>query len=147
MDRSAVVPSSRVRTTERFRFSPAVRIGDLVVCSGQVGHTAAPDGTPLEIEQQMVSVWERVVEVLHAAGTDADHIVEIVSFHVDLHRHLDTFVMVKDRFVTGPVLPAWTAVGVSDLAPPGCVVEIKVTAIRPSPASTPSARTSNPTKE
>lgn len=129
MDRSAVVPDSRVRTTERFRFSPAVRIGDLVLCSGQVGRTTAPDGSPLEIEEQMVSAWEQVGEVLHAAGTEPDHIVEIVSFHVDLHRHLDTFVAVKDRFVTGPVLPAWTAVGVSSLAPPGCVVEIKVTAV------------------
>lgn len=38
---------------------------------------------------------------------------------------------VKDRYITGPHFPAWTAVGVTRLWPPEMVLEIKVTAVIP----------------
>ena len=53
-------------------------------------------------------------------------VVEITSYHVGLNEHIGLFMQVKDGFVKDPY-PAWTAVGVSELAF-GALVEIKVTA-------------------
>ncbi len=126
MNRRSVVPEEYQAVAARFGFSPAVRVGNLIICSGQVG-----EGAPDDLERQMVSAWTRVGEVLRAAGAGFGDVVEVVSYHVGLRQQLDTFVNVKARFVPGPVLPAWTAVGVTELSPPGRAVEIKVTAVVP----------------
>ena len=49
------------------------------------------------------------------------------TFHVGLREHLGTFVKVKDRYIEAPY-PAWTAIGVVELAVPGALVEIRATA-------------------
>jgi enamine deaminase RidA (YjgF/YER057c/UK114 family) len=51
----------------------------------------------------------------------------LTTFHVGLREHLGTFVAVKDRYLEAPY-PAWTAIGVVELAVPGALVEIRVTA-------------------
>jgi len=51
----------------------------------------------------------------------------MTTFHVGLQRHLETFMKVKDRYVHPPY-PAWTAIGITELAFPGGLVEIKVIA-------------------
>lgn len=53
----------------------------------------------------------------------------MVTYHLDM-RYLALFMAVKDRYFTGRV-PAWTGVGVTALAMPGLVVEIKCTARLP----------------
>ena len=50
---------------------------------------------------------------------------EMTTFHVGVLEHIATFMHVKDGFVKEPY-PAWTAVGVTELAF-GALVEIKVT--------------------
>ncbi len=56
-------------------------------------------------------------------------VVEITTYHVELKRHLDTFVRVKDEYVAEPY-PAWTAIGVSELITDGALVEIRAIAKR-----------------
>ena len=56
-----------------------------------------------------------------------DDIVEMTTFHIGLGSHIQEFISVKDRYVKEPY-PAWTAVGTTELAIPGAVVEIKVIA-------------------
>jgi enamine deaminase RidA (YjgF/YER057c/UK114 family) len=51
------------------------------------------------------------------------------TFHVGLQAHVATFSSVKDKFINKP-FPSWTAVGVTELAVPGTIVEIKVIARR-----------------
>jgi len=51
----------------------------------------------------------------------------MTSYHVGLAAHIDEFCAVKDAFVPAPY-PAWTAVGISELAIPGASVEIQITA-------------------
>jgi enamine deaminase RidA (YjgF/YER057c/UK114 family) len=55
----------------------------------------------------------------------------MTTFHVGLMEHLRAFVEAKDE-VVGEPYPAWTAIGVSALAMPGALVEVKITARRPS---------------
>ena len=56
-------------------------------------------------------------------------IVDLTSFHDDM-RDLSLFMQVKDRYLTRD-FPAWTAIGITELAIPGGLVEIRVTARMP----------------
>jgi enamine deaminase RidA (YjgF/YER057c/UK114 family) len=65
--------------------------------------------------------------VLTAAGVGFDDLVEIVSYHTDI-ADLDTMNEIKAEYLKTN-LPVWTAVGVSGLALPGQMIEIKATAL------------------
>jgi enamine deaminase RidA (YjgF/YER057c/UK114 family) len=65
--------------------------------------------------------------VLTTAGVSFGDVVEMTTFHVGLRAHLTTFMKVKDRYMQAPY-PSWTAIGVSELAFPGGIVEVKVIA-------------------
>ena len=65
--------------------------------------------------------------MLTAAGASIGDIVDLTTFHVGLHANIRTFTKVKDRYVSAPY-PAWTAIGISELAFPGGLVEIKAVA-------------------
>ena len=65
--------------------------------------------------------------MLTKAGVSFADVVDMTTFHVGLQAHLRTFAKVKDRYLKPPY-PAWTAIGVSELAVPGGLVEIKVVA-------------------
>jgi enamine deaminase RidA (YjgF/YER057c/UK114 family) len=51
----------------------------------------------------------------------------MTTFHVGLQEHLTTFMAVKDNYLKEPY-SAWTAIGITELAFPGALVEIRVTA-------------------
>ena len=54
--------------------------------------------------------------------------VEMTTFHVGLAEHLAAFARVRAKWVQEPY-PAWTAVGVAELAAPAALVEVKVVAV------------------
>lgn len=123
--RKAVIPKQMKAMHDQFHFSPAMRRGKHLFCSGQVGSTA--DGTlDPDPAAQIAQAFENVAAVLAEAGGSFDDVVEISSFHVGLNEHIGVFMQVKDGYVKKP-FPAWTAVGVAELAF-GALVEIKVTA-------------------
>jgi enamine deaminase RidA (YjgF/YER057c/UK114 family) len=80
-----------------------------------------------EPEAQFVQAFENVKGVLAAAKLGFRDVVELTTFHVGLRQHLGTFMKVKDRYLEAPY-PAWTAIGVVELAVPDALVEIRVTA-------------------
>ena len=124
-----VIPAGTEVVTDRFHFSAAARVGDLVLCSGQIG--TGDDGTvPDDPAEDFRNAWRKVGQVLDAAGLGYDDIAEMTTFHVGLQQHLGTFFAVRDEFLSAP-WPAWTAIGVAELAVPGARVEIKVTAVAP----------------
>ena len=121
-----VVPAGMEMMYEQFHFAPAVRSGRWLRCSGQLGtdaNFAAVEGP----EAQFTQAFENVKSVLAAAKLDFSDVVEMTTFHVGLQQHLGTFLAVKDRYLTAPY-PAWTAIGIVELAVPGALVEIRVTA-------------------
>lgn len=122
----SIVPPSMAVNYDMFHFSPAVVTEGRVYVSGQLG--IGPDGkVPDDLEAQFGYAFEHLGAVLEAAGAKFSDIVEITSFHIGLQSHIQQFMVVKDRFVTEPY-PAWTAVGTTELAVPGAVVEIKAVA-------------------
>ena len=122
----SIAPEGSEETYERFHFSQAVRSGNFVLCAGQLG--AGADGrVPEEAAEEFANAWAAVGHVLAAAGLRFSDIVEYTSFHVGLSQTLPAFMAARDAVLDEP-WPAWTAVGVTELALPGARVEIKVTA-------------------
>jgi enamine deaminase RidA (YjgF/YER057c/UK114 family) len=74
------------------------------------------------------SCIQSLTRVLREAGAVLEDVVEITTFHVDLRGELAAFAKVKDEFLPKD-FPAWTAVGVSELAMPELCVEIRAIAI------------------
>ncbi len=126
MTRQIILPESDRRAYEDFHFAPAVKAGNIIICSGQLG--TGPDGkVPESAEEEFRNAWQAVGRILTEAGLTYEHILEFTTFHVGLQANLATFMKVKDEFVSEP-WPAWTAIGITELAVPGARVEIRVTA-------------------
>ena len=124
-----VIPASMKQFYDSFHFAPAVADGDRLFCSGQIG--IGPDGkVPADPEAQFELAFQGVETVLAEAGASLADVVEMTTFHIAMSEHLGTFSKVKDKHVAEPY-PAWTAIGVSELAIPGGLVEIRVTARLP----------------
>jgi enamine deaminase RidA (YjgF/YER057c/UK114 family) len=81
-------------------------------------------------EEQFEKAFCPVRRHLEAAGASLGDVIELMSYHVDLRRHLDCFVIVKDREILAPY-PAWTAIGVSQLITEGTLVELRAIARAP----------------
>jgi len=114
---------------EKFGYSAAVRAGDFVYVAGQIGLN--PDGSmPQDDETQIVNAFDRLKIVLDVAGCSLDDIIELVSYHVGLQKHLARFVEIKSRYIHAPH-PTWTILEIAGLARPGLVIEIKAVAYSP----------------
>ncbi len=111
-----------------FHFAPAVKAGDRLFCSGVIGIGADGKASP-DPETQFTQAFESLKSVLATAGVSFADIVEMTTFHVDLRKNMGAFTKVKDRYIHEPY-PAWTAIGITELAFPGGLVEIKVIAAR-----------------
>jgi enamine deaminase RidA (YjgF/YER057c/UK114 family) len=127
-DRTLIVPDTLKSIVERAGYAPAVRVGDTLYCAGQVGRTA--DLAVIEDpEHQFVAAWDNLRQVLEAGGCTFEDIVDMTTYHVNMSQHMPVFRDVKNRlFPRG--LCAWTCIGVSELAHPGLLVEIKCVAVR-----------------
>ena len=124
--RKTVIPDGMQSMHDQFHFAPAVRMGKQLFCSGQVGSGSDGKLDP-DPAVQITAAFENVRAVLEEAGGSFADVVEMTSFHVGFNEHIGIFMQVKDGFVKEPY-PAWTAVGVSELAF-GALVEIKVRAV------------------
>lgn len=122
VQRTDIVPPGMEVIRERFQYAPGVLVDGTLYIAGQVGRNEKLEvvsGT----EAQFVQAFENVKKVLTAAGAGFDDVVEMVTYHVDM-RDLALFMQVKNRYF-GARVPAWTGVGVTALAMPGLLVEIK----------------------
>lgn len=124
-----VIPASMKAFYDTYHFAPAVIDGQHVRCSGMIGFGA--DGkVSSDPEAQFTQAFENLKALLSEAGASLADITEMTTFHVGLMQHLQAFTQVKDRFIEDPY-PAWTAIGTPELALPGALVEIRVTARLP----------------
>ena len=123
---SVVIPKGQEGLYEQFHFAPAVKDGDRLFCSGVIG-VGADGKTSADPETQFTQAFETLSSVLKAAGASFADVAEMTTFHVDLRQNLGKFMKVKDNYLREP-FPAWTAIGITELALPGGLVEIKVIA-------------------
>ena len=121
-----VVPAWMKPIYETYHFAPAVIDGDHLRCSGMIGFR--PDlSVPEDPTAQFTLAFENLRGLLAEAGLTFANVTEMTTYHVGLRAHMQAFTAVKDKFMSAPY-PAWTAVGISELASPGALVEIQVTA-------------------
>jgi enamine deaminase RidA (YjgF/YER057c/UK114 family) len=121
-----VIPAWMKPIYETYHFAPAVIDGDHLRCSGMIGFR--PDlSVPEDPTAQFTLAFENLRGLLAEAGLTFANVTEMTTYHVGLRAHMQAFTAVKDKFISAPH-PAWTAVGISELASPGALVEIQVTA-------------------
>jgi len=93
--RDAVFPAGRQALYEINRYSAAIRSGDLLFVSGQVG--SREDGSPEpDFEKQVQLAFDNLTAVLKAAGCTFDDVVDVTSFHTDPEKQFETVLKVRD---------------------------------------------------
>jgi reactive intermediate/imine deaminase len=102
-------------------YSQAVRVGDTVYCSGQIG--LDPDSMQLVegIDAQIHRVFRNLAAVAHEAGGSLADAVRLTVYLTDL-THFGRVNEVMSEYVPQPY-PARAAVGVASL-PRGALVEV-----------------------
>jgi enamine deaminase RidA (YjgF/YER057c/UK114 family) len=127
--RDAVFPPDPHALYEAHRYSAAIRSGDLMFVSGQVG--SRENGSPEpDFEAQVQLAFDNLAAVLKAGGCTFDDVVDVTTFHTDPEAQIEAVMAVRQKAIGEPPYPNWTAVGVNWLA--GFDFEIKVIARLPS---------------
>lgn len=130
--RDAVFPANRHALYDVHKYSAAIRSGDLLFVSGQVGSRA--DGSPEPVYAEQVRLaFANLRDVLAAAGCTFDDVIDVTSFHTDPASQFESMLAVRAEEIGAPPYPTWTAVGVDWLA--GFDFEIKVIARIPATSS------------
>lgn len=120
-----IFPADRHALYEAHRYSAALRSGDLLFVSGQVG--SRPDGSPEpDYKQQVRQAFANLASTLDAAGCTLADIVDMTSFHTDPEAQFELMLEVKNEVFSKAPYPNWTALGVTWLA--GFDFEVKVIA-------------------
>lgn len=123
--RQAIFPKDRHALYEKHHYSAAIRSGELLFVSGQVGSRI--DGSPEpDFAAQVERAFENLKETLAAAGCTFEDALDVTTFHTDPERQFETILPIKDRYFGTKPYPAWTALGVTWLS--GFDFEIKVIA-------------------
>lgn len=129
-DRMAVIPPGMEAVYEKIGYAPALKVGNTVYVSGQIGRDSAMQLVEGR-EAQIALAFDNLQLVLAAAGASFADVVDLTSFHTDM-RDLPLFMQVRNRYLSAHPLPAWTAVGAHMLGgAPGYIVEIKAVAVLP----------------
>ena len=124
----AVIPAEMAEPARAFQYSPGITVGagTLLFVSGQVGRDATA-GVIDDPEAQFVKAFQNLEAIVRHAGGTLDDVVEITTYLTSME-HLPLLARVKERFFTTEPYPAWTGIGVQELALPGLLLEVKATA-------------------
>ena len=115
---------------ERYTFSPALRVGNLLFMSG----TTAVDDTgtlvaPGNIVGQTRYIYEKFAALLAAAGAGLEHIVETTEYITTTTNYGGTAEV--RRAIFKPPYPTATGVIVAGLLREGALIEISAIAVMP----------------
>ncbi len=125
--RRLLVPPGTEMFRDQYHFSQGVQVGNTIYVSGQGGWDAQFQFGQTVLEQARLA-FKNMARVLNEAGATLDDVVDVSSFHLDMDQ-MDVVVGVL-REVFPNHQPAWTAVGVTRLAVPAMLIEIKATAVK-----------------
>ncbi|MFC3078102.1 RidA family protein [Phenylobacterium terrae] len=125
--RRQIIPAPMQAMYDAYHFAPATRVGDMIWVSGQVGIDAAmKPGVGMEAQARLA--FEGLKTILESAGATLADVVELMTFHTDLRGDMAEFRKVKDAYFPDRY-PSWTAVGVTQLAMPEFLVEVRAVAV------------------
>ena len=125
MSIETVVSDSGQFMYDNFHFSEATKSNGFLLCSGIIG-TGEKGKLPADIVEEFRNAWTGIGNLLATCNIAYEDIVEYTSYHVGLQANMADFMSVRDEFLSEP-WPAWTAIGITELAMPGAHVEIRVT--------------------
>jgi 2-iminobutanoate/2-iminopropanoate deaminase len=77
-----------------------------------------------DIETQTAKTYQNIEEVLRAAGSGLDQILQMTSFIVDLGRNGQGYVDARKKLLTRPTYTSAT-IGISALMTPGALLEVQ----------------------
>lgn len=122
--REAIIPAGQTASPT---LTPAIRAGNMVFASGQLGMArTAPDTT---IQGQTRLALENTKKVLEAAGTNMAHATKCTVFLTDVKDFGGMNSVYREFFPSAP--PARSTVVVAALVVPGAKVEIECQAVMP----------------
>ena len=124
--RTLINPSGTEEFYNTWHFSQGVRVGDTLWISGQLG-IGADGKAGATIEAQTRLAFQNLTRVLEEAGGSLADVVELTTYHLAMD-DLPQVAAVKGEFISQD-FPAWTAVGVTALALPELLIEVKATAV------------------
>jgi 2-iminobutanoate/2-iminopropanoate deaminase len=126
MAKKQLIETENVKSAEGRPYSPALRVGDWLMLSGQV--PLGPDGTTVSDDPaaQWRQCLENIKELVEAGGGTLDDVVRLDVFVTDIRHYLENGEIRKEYFK--PPYPIATAVEVTGLARPEWVVEIEAQA-------------------
>jgi enamine deaminase RidA (YjgF/YER057c/UK114 family) len=115
---------------ERYTFSPALRVGQLIFISG----TTATDErgqlvAPGDIVGQTRYIYEKLARLLAAAGGGLEHVVETTEYITTTENYRGTAAVRREVF--RPPYPTATGVIVAGLLREGALIEISAVAVMP----------------
>jgi enamine deaminase RidA (YjgF/YER057c/UK114 family) len=114
---------------EEYGYAQAVKRGNTVWISGQLGHD--DQGRLVSgMEAQMRQAYRNIKELLGRFGMSMDNIVEEVIYVLDTPSGFAARKLLGREFYVNPMLVASTLVQITGLALPGQVVEIKIMALQ-----------------
>ncbi len=108
-------------------YSPIVRLGEVLITSGQLGVVAGPEGAPVLVEggttAQLAQALANGLALLESEGASKADIAKATVFVTDMGE----FAAVNEVWVAffGEHRPARTAIGVAAL-PMGATVEVEL---------------------
>lgn len=104
-------------------YSPAIRAGDLVFFSGQIGLRPNGQGLAGNVRDETRQALDNLRNLMDAADVDVRDLVKCTVFLADIRDYAQMNEVYADFFESGPA-PARSAVGVAGL-PAGARVEIE----------------------
>ncbi|WP_330747015.1 Rid family hydrolase [Chryseobacterium sp. CP-77] len=110
-----------------YGYAQAVKKGDTVWISGQLGHNDKGE-LPEGMKAQMKQTYANIKELLSRYGMTMDNVVEEVIYAMDMATAFEARKSFKAEYYDDPQLVASTMIGVTGLALPGQLVEIKIIA-------------------
>lgn len=111
-----------------FLISQAIRVGELVFVSGQVGMDETGELVSLDdFETQADQAFRNLSKVLEAGGSSMDRVVKVTIFLTDMAANFPAVVDLRRKWFTPPY-PADTIVQVQSLYSPDVMLEIEAVA-------------------
>ncbi|KAM0415771.1 hypothetical protein ACHAPT_013276 [Fusarium lateritium] len=116
--------------SDKFHYSQAVVIGNIVKCSGQEGWDSTAKVDADDTKGQIDLAFENVDRVLQTVGLRGwEDVYLIRTYHVDMDASYELLVeKLKKRIPDHR--PVWTAIAVPKLAFPPMRIEIEVEAVK-----------------
>ncbi|KAH6867252.1 Endoribonuclease L-PSP/chorismate mutase-like protein [Thelonectria olida] len=117
-----------VTNNKIYSYSQAVRVGNIIKCSGQGGWD--PDGNidDKDVRAHIDHAFKNVEKNLRNAGARGwPDVYYVKSYHTSLSGDFDLMVEQFKKWMPDHQ-PTWTCVGVSELGIPGMIIEIEVEA-------------------